>query len=133
MTEDQGMLPSPALVQRHLRGMHYPASKDDLVNHARGQCQGGNYPQSECDRVVQVLSDLPDGQYQRPTDVNRAFGERAREYLENASYPARRDDLVASARDQGADQVVLDTIIMIPSQEYRNPDAVIVEIESVPG
>ena len=65
--------------------------------------------------------------------MSRAFGERAREYLENASYPARRDDLMASARDQGADQVVLDTIIMIPSQEYRNPDAVIVEIESVSG
>ena len=133
MTENQGTLPSPALVQRHLHGMHYPASKDDLVNYARSQCQGGNYPQGECDRVVQVLSELPDGQYRRPTDVSRAFGERAREYLENASYPARRDDLVASARDQGADQVVLDTIIMIPSQEYRNPDAVIVEIESVPG
>ena len=133
MTENQGTLPSPALVQRHLHGMHYPASKDDLVNHARSQCQGGNYPQGECDRVVQVLSELPDGQYQRPTDVSRAFGERARGYLENASYPARPDDLVASARDQGADQVVLDAIIMIPSQEYRNPDAVIVEIESVPS
>jgi hypothetical protein len=133
MTENQGMLPSPALVQRHLHGMHYPASKDDLVNYARSQCQGGNYPQSECDQVVQVLSELPGRQYQRPTDVSKAFGELARGYLENASYPARRDDLVASARDQGADQVVLDTIIMIPSQEYRNPDAVIVEIESVAG
>ena len=133
MTENQGTLPSPALVQRHLHGMHYPASKDDLANYARSQCQGGNHPQSECDRVVHVLSELPDRQYGRPTDVSRAFGERARGYLENASYPARRDDLVASARDQGADQVVLDAIIMIPSQEYRNPDAVIVEIESVSG
>ena len=133
MTENQGTLPSPALVQRHLHGMHYPASKNDLVNHARSQCQGGNYPQSECDRVEQVLSELPDGQYQRPTDVSRAFGELARGYLENASYPARRDDLVAFARDQGADQVVLDAIIMIPSQEYRNPDAVIVEIEAIPS
>jgi hypothetical protein len=33
-------------------------------------------------------------------------------------------------REQGADDVVLDTIIMIPSQEYRNPDAVFVEIEA---
>jgi hypothetical protein len=40
---------------------------------------------------------------------------------------------VASARDQGADQVVLDTIFMIPSQEYLDRDAVIVEIESVSG
>ena len=42
MTENQGTLPSPALVQRHLHGMHYPAAKDDLVNYARSQCQGGN-------------------------------------------------------------------------------------------
>jgi hypothetical protein len=133
MTENQGTLPSPALVQRHLHGMRYPASKDDLVNYARSQCQGGTYPQSECDRVVQVLSELPDRQYQRPTDVSKAFGEMARGYVQNASYPARRDDLVAFAQDQGADQVVLDAIIMIPSQEYQDPDAVIVEIEAVPS
>jgi len=130
MTEHQHSLPSPALVQHHLHGMHYPASRDDLINYARGQCEGGDHPNDECERVVQVLSELPDREYQRPTDVNKAFGELARNYLERASYPARRDDLVASARDQGADDVVLDTIIMIPSQEYRNPDAVIVEIET---
>jgi Protein of unknown function (DUF2795) len=62
--------------------------------------------------------------------VSKAFGELARNYLERVSYPAGRDDLVASAREQGADDVVLDTIIMIPSQDYRNPDAVIVEIEA---
>ena len=130
MTEHQHSLPSPALVQHHLHGMHYPASRDDLINYARGQCEGGDHPNDECERVVQVLSQLPDREYQRPTDVNKAFGELARNYLERASYPAGRDDLVASARDQGADDVVLDTIIMIPSQEYRNPDAVIVEIET---
>lgn len=134
MTENQGTsastLPSPALVQRYLHGMDYPASRDALVNYARSQCQGGNHPQSECDRVVQVLSQLPDQEYQRPTDVSKAFGQMARSYLQNASYPARRDDLVASARDQGADQVVLDTIIMIPDQDYSDADAVIIEIET---
>jgi hypothetical protein len=122
--------PSPALVQHYLHGMHYPASRDDLVNHARSQCEGGNHPQSECDRVVQVLSQLPEQQYQRPTDVSRAFGEMARSYLENASYPARRDDLVASARDQGAGDVVIDTIILIRDQDYTDADTVIVEIEA---
>ena len=84
----------------------------------------------ECERVVQILSRLPDREYQRPTDVSKAFGELARNYLERVPYPAGRDDLVASMREQGADEIVLDTIIMIPSQEYRNPDAVIVEIET---
>src|SRR3984957_10758841 len=130
MTEHEHSLPSPALVQHHLHGMHYPATRDDLIDYARSQCEGGDHSDSECERVVQVLSQLPDREYQRPTDVSKAFGELARNYLERVSYPAGRDDLVASVREQGADNVVLDTIFMIPSQEYRNPDAVIVEIEA---
>jgi hypothetical protein len=128
MTENQSARPSPALVQRHLHGVDYPASRDDLVNYARRECEGGSYPQGECERVLQVLSQLPDREYQRPVDVSKAFGEIARGYLQTASYPARRDDLVASARDQGADQVVLDTIVLIPDEEYPDADAVIVQI-----
>jgi hypothetical protein len=131
MTEHERSLPSPALVQHHLHGMHYPATRDDLINYARSQCEGGDHSDSECERVVQILSQLPGREYQRPTDVSKAFGELARNYLERVPYPAGRDDLVASVREQGADDVVLDTIIMIPSQEYRNPDAVIVEIETL--
>jgi hypothetical protein len=130
MTEHEHSVPSPALVQHHLHGMHYPATRDDLINYARSQCKSGDHPDSECERVVQILSQLPDREYQRPTDVSKAFGELARNYLDRVSYPAGRDDLVASVREQGADDVVLGTIIMIPSQEYRNPDAVIVEIET---
>ena len=130
MTENQERLPSPALVQRHLHGMHYPASKEDLVNYARRQCSDSNHPDSECERVVQALNRLPDQQYQRPTDVSKAFGELTRNYLQQASYPANRDGLVATARDQGADDVVLDTIIVIPDRDYDDADAVIVEIEA---
>jgi hypothetical protein len=131
MTENQSTRPSPALVQRHLHGVDYPASRDDLVNYARRECEGGSYPQGECERVLQVLSQLPDRQYETPVDVSKAFGEVARGYLDNASYPAQRGDLVASARDQGADQVVLDTIVMIPDEEYPDADAVIVQIIDV--
>ena len=128
MTENQSARPSPALVQRHLRGVNYPASRDDLVDYARRECEDGSYPQGECERVLQVLSQLPDREYQRPVDVSKAFGEVARGYLDKASYPARRGDLVASARDRGADQVVLDAIVLIPDEEYPDVDAVIVEI-----
>ena len=102
MTENQSARPSPALVQRHLHGLDYPASRDDLVNYARRECEGGNHPQGECERVLQMLTGLPDREYQRPVDVSKAFGEVARGYLENASYPARRDDLVASAPGPGS-------------------------------
>jgi hypothetical protein len=63
---------------------------------------------------MQVLNQLHDRLYQGPTDVSKAFGEVARSYLQQASYPARRDQSVASAQEQGADQIVLDTIILIP-------------------
>ena len=131
MTENQGTRPSPALVQRHLHGVDYPVSRDDLVSYARRECEGGNHPQDECERVIGVLSQLPDREYQRPVDVSKAFGEVARSYLQNASYPARRGDLAASARDQGADQVVLDAIIMIPDEQYEDIDAVIVQVIDV--
>ena len=131
MTENQGTRPSPALVQRHLHGVDYPVSRDDLVSYARRECEGGNHPQDECERVIRVLSQLPDREYQRPVDVSKAFGEVARSYLQNASYPARRGDLAASAREQGADQVVLDAIVMISDEQYEDVDAVIVQIIDV--
>ena len=58
-------------------------------------------------------------------------GEQARPFLENASYPARREDLAASAQQQGADQDVVDLIVVIPDDEYADVDAVIVQIDLV--
>ena len=42
---------------------------------------------------------------------DQSRGEQARPYLENASYPAHREDLAASAQQQGADQDVVDRVI----------------------
>jgi hypothetical protein len=128
MTENPATLPSPALLQRYLHGVDYPASQEDLISHVQRECEGGNHPQSECERVMRVLSQLPKDEYRRPPDVSKAFGQVARRYLQGVSYPAQRDDLVASAREQGADEVVLDAIILIPDQDYQDVDAVIIEI-----
>jgi hypothetical protein len=62
---------------------------------------------------------------------DRSRGEQTRPYLENASYPARREDLAASAQQQGAGQDVVDLIVLIPDDEYADVDAVIVQIELV--
>lgn len=62
---------------------------------------------------------------------DQSRGEQARPYLENASYPARREDLAASAQQRGADQDVVDLIVVIPDDEYADVDAVIVQIELV--
>ena len=114
-------LPSPALLQRHLHGVHYPATKAQLLAHARG----------ECERVIGTLALLPEEQYSRPTDVSKAFGEIARETLRGADYPASRDDLVQYAREQDADTVVIAALLEIPDEEYDSPDAVVVELIAV--
>jgi hypothetical protein len=62
---------------------------------------------------------------------DQSRGEQARPYLENASYPARREDLAASAQQQGADQDVVDLIVVIPDDEYADVDTVIVQIDLV--
>jgi hypothetical protein len=62
---------------------------------------------------------------------DQSRGEQARPYLQNASYPANREDLAASVQQQGADQDVIDLIVLIPDDEYADVDAVIVEIDLV--
>ena len=130
MTENS--LPSPAVLQRYMHGVDYPATKDQLVAHVRSQCeQATGDAQSECERVIGTLTRLPDQQYSRPTDVSKAFGELAQEILKGASYPASRDDLVAYARDQDAALPVIEALLRIPDQDYDDSDAVIIEIIEV--
>jgi len=128
----ENSLPSPAVLQRYLHGVDYPATKDQLVAHVRSQCeQATGDAQSECERVIGTLTRLPDQQYSRPTDVSKAFGEIARETLRGADYPASRDDLVAYARDQDAALPVIEALLRIPDQDYDDSDAVIIEIIEV--
>jgi hypothetical protein len=114
----QNTLPSPALLQRHLHRVHYPANRDQLLDHAR----------SECERVIGVLNLMPNQDFSRPTDVSKAFGEIARSSIARANYPARRAGLLRYAQEQGAEPVVIDALGRIPDQEYGSPDAVIIEL-----
>lgn len=55
--------PSPIDIQKALGGMDYPASKEDIVSHAKGK--GAD------DSVLETLGNLPDREYDSPTDVNK--------------------------------------------------------------
>ncbi|NAZ81809.1 DUF2795 domain-containing protein [Kineococcus sp. R8] len=55
---------SPIDIQKHLSGVEYPASKDALVDHAKGS----GAPQE----VVDALEALGDGEYDAPTAVTHA-------------------------------------------------------------
>ncbi|QSJ17017.1 DUF2795 domain-containing protein [Nostoc sp. UHCC 0702] len=59
---------NPVEVQKHLKGVDYPADKQELIQHAR---------QQKADQdVISLLEKLPDNrQYENPADLNKALGE----------------------------------------------------------
>ncbi|MBH8573886.1 DUF2795 domain-containing protein [Nostocaceae cyanobacterium CENA369] len=59
---------NPVSIQKHLKGVDYPADKQVLINHAK---------QQGADReIISLLEKLPDNdQFESPTDLNKALGE----------------------------------------------------------
>ena len=58
---------NPIQLQKHLKGVDYPASKEQLIQHA--QKQGAD------DNAISVLQQIPDQEYETPTDVSVAVGD----------------------------------------------------------
>lgn len=58
---------NPAQIEKTLGGVDYPASKQDLINHAKKD--GAN------NDVVQILGQIPDKKYNSPIDVSKAVGK----------------------------------------------------------
>ncbi|MEA5619198.1 DUF2795 domain-containing protein [Cronbergia sp. UHCC 0137] len=59
---------NPVEVQKHLKGVDYPAEKQELIKHA--QQQGADK------QVLSLLEQLPEGEeYGDPTELNKAIGE----------------------------------------------------------
>lgn len=61
---------NPAQVEKCLKGMDYPADKQEVINYAK---QHGADAQ-----VEQTLSRLPNETFNKPTDVSKAIGEMDR-------------------------------------------------------
>jgi Protein of unknown function (DUF2795) len=59
---------NPVEIQRHLKGVDYPADKQELIKHAK---------QQKADReVLSLLEKLPDDEeFSSPTELNKALGE----------------------------------------------------------
>ena len=60
---------SPAEIQKELKGVDCPASKQDLIDHAKSG-SGGNK------EVMDILKKLPDKKYNSPIDVTKAVGNQ---------------------------------------------------------
>jgi hypothetical protein len=59
--------PNPIQLQKHLKGVSYPASRKDLMKAAEANGAGED--------ISSFLEQLPDQEYQTPADVNEAFGK----------------------------------------------------------
>jgi len=58
---------NPIQVQKFLGGMHYPAKKDEIVDHAKSKGADEN--------VMNTLEQLPDDNFETPADVSKAIGQ----------------------------------------------------------
>ncbi|MEW9548514.1 DUF2795 domain-containing protein [Nonomuraea sp. NPDC050783] len=60
--------PNPIQLQKHLSGVDYPASKDDLVRTAREH--GAD------DDIIKALEGMPDREYDGPNAVSQAVTKK---------------------------------------------------------
>lgn len=65
--DDNGKNMNPVQVQKFLGGVDYPASKQELVDTAKDQ--GAD------DNVMNALKQIPDREYDAPTDVTKELSK----------------------------------------------------------
>ncbi|MCU0568866.1 MAG: DUF2795 domain-containing protein [Oculatellaceae cyanobacterium Prado106] len=59
---------NPISIQKYLKGMDYPAQKDDLIQHA--EQQGADQ------EILDVLEQLPDDEeFETPAQLSKAIGQ----------------------------------------------------------
>ncbi|MBK0419733.1 DUF2795 domain-containing protein [Leucobacter sp. CSA1] len=58
--------PNPIQVQKHLGGIDYPASKEEILDQAKAS--GAD------DEVMRALEGIADKRYEKPTDVSAELG-----------------------------------------------------------
>ncbi|MBE8985995.1 DUF2795 domain-containing protein [Nostoc sp. LEGE 12450] len=59
---------NPVEMQKHLKGVDYPAGKKDLIKHAKKQ--GADK------EIISLLEKLPDDEeFNSPADLNKTIGE----------------------------------------------------------
>lgn len=57
---------NPIQLQKHLKGIDYPASKETLIDRAKTEGADEN--------VLSTLEQLPDQEYETPAEVSKAVG-----------------------------------------------------------
>jgi len=58
---------NPIQIQKYLKGVTYPASRDDLISQA--EKQGAD------DEILELLARLDDQEHETPAEVSKAIGK----------------------------------------------------------
>lgn len=58
---------APIQVQKYLKGMDYPASKEDLISHARKN--------KAPEEVISMLGQIKSSAFNDPAEVSKALGD----------------------------------------------------------
>lgn len=59
-----------------------------------------------------------------PRGVGGQSPANVQKYLKGAHYPAKKDELLSKARDNGAPEEVIDVLEDLPEEEYGGPQDV---------
>ncbi len=59
--------------------------------------------------------------------------EDARQYLQGVDYPAKKEQLISTAEDNGAPEELLDMIGTMDRPEFNEEEDVIAELRAAPG
>lgn len=57
----------PANIMRHLKGVHFPATRQDLIDHVETKQGQEGYP--DTDKVLEVMCALPDDRFLSMSEV----------------------------------------------------------------
>jgi hypothetical protein len=58
---------SPAQVEKSIKGIRFPASRQELVEQAESNNANGD--------VLNILENVPDKQFNSPVDISKAIGK----------------------------------------------------------
>jgi hypothetical protein len=60
----------PANIMKHLKGIHFPADKNDILSIAKQKEQGPDTPD-----VIGVLNKIPEKEYSSPAEIMKEVGK----------------------------------------------------------
>lgn len=55
------------------------------------------------------------------SDTSNANPVQVQKFLDNVDYPASKEDLISTARNEGADDNVIQTLQQIPDDQFQTP------------